>query len=164
MLIQRCAHPQLQSSTFVAFISNVVLAHLPDDLEVLKPLQQQVDVEGADGQQVNLVIILLMTDSWRWFEEGHHVHCILDKLLLDRADEQPEDVLDGEEDDDEVVDEGDDGHDDRVVALPLLVLLQLLDGGEDEGDGGDEHHGQGEESNKLSKPVRGQEKNYIPIF
>ena len=65
MLIQSCAHPQLQSSTFVAFILKVVLAHLPDDLEVLKPLQQQVDVEGADGQQVNLVMILLMTSSWK---------------------------------------------------------------------------------------------------
>ena len=96
--------------------------------------------------------------------DGHHVHRVLDKLLLDRADEQPEDVLDGEEDDDEVVDEVDDGHDDRVVGLALLVLLQLLDGGEDEGDGGDEHHGQGEESNKLSKPVRDQEKNDVPIF
>ena len=67
LLIQSCGHPQLQSSTSVAYILTVVLAlaHLPDDLEVLKPLQQQVDVEGADGQQVNLVMILLMTDSWR---------------------------------------------------------------------------------------------------
>ena len=96
--------------------------------------------------------------------DGHHVHRVLDKLLLDRADEQPEDVLDGEEDDDEVVDEVDDGHDDRVVGLALLVLLQLLDGGEDEGDGGDEHHGQGEESNKLSKPVQDQDKTYIPVL
>ena len=81
----------------------------------------------------------------------YHVHCVLDKLLLDRADEQPEDVLDGEEDDDKVVDEVDDGHDDREVALPLLVLLQLLDGGEHEGDGGHEHHRQGEKGHKLSK-------------
>ena len=91
----------------------------------------------------------------------HHVHCILDKLLLDWADEQPEDVLDGEEDDDEVVDEVDDGHDDRVVGLALLVLLQLLDGGHYECNSGYEHHGQGEECTESEMNEENMQRNHI---
>ena len=69
------------------------------------------------------------------------------------ADYKPGEELDSEKDDDKVVDEVDDEDDAGEVNLPLLVLLQLLNGGEDEGDCGDEHHRQGEEGYKLSKPA-----------
>ena len=66
------------------------LAGLADDLEVLEALQEQGEVEGHDGGDVD------------------QVHGVLDELGLDGADDEPDDVLDGEVDNDEVVDHVDD--------------------------------------------------------
>ena len=55
------------------------------------------------------------------------------------ANYKPDQVLESEEDDDEVVDEVDDKDDAGEVHSPLLVLLELLRRGDDEGDRGDHH-------------------------
>ena len=44
-----------------------------------------------------------------------------------------------------MVDDPDDVEKERELHHPVLVGLQLVDGGDDEGDSGDEHHGQREE-------------------
>ena len=44
-----------------------------------------------------------------------------------------------------MVDDPDDVEKERELHHPVLVGLQLVDGGDDEGDCGDEHHGQREE-------------------
>ena len=45
----------------------------------------------------------------------------------------------------------DDEDDDGPLHLPRLVRLELVRGGDDEGDGGDDHHGEGEQRQKLSQ-------------
>ena len=44
-----------------------------------------------------------------------------------------------------MVDDPDDGEDEGQLHDAILVLLQLVHRGDDEGDGGDKHHGEGEE-------------------
>ena len=104
---------------------------LPDNLEVLQPLQQQGQVEGDDGADVD------------------NVHGVPDELEFVWADQEPDDELEGEEDDDEVVGHLDDEHHHGPLALPLGVHLELVRGGDDEGDGGEDHHGQREERQEL---------------
>ena len=69
----------------------------------------------------------------------------LHELELPWGAEKPDEILDGEEAHGEVVDDPDDGEDDGQLHDTILVLLELVHGGDDEGDGGDKHHGQGEE-------------------
>ena len=59
--------------------------------------------------------------------------------LLVWANYKPDQVLESEENDDEVVDEVDDKDNAWEVHSPLLVLLELLRRGDDEGDRGDHH-------------------------
>ena len=90
-------------------------------------LKEQGEVEWDDGKEVD------------------HVHRRPDELQLARAAGDPHQVFDSEEADGEVVDDPDDVEEERELHHPVLVGLQLVDGGDDEGDRGDEHHGQREE-------------------
>ena len=103
------------------------LPRLSDDLVVLQTLQEDGDVEGDDGGEV------------------HNVQRVLEEAYLVRADDQAEEVLDGEEEHNEAVDELDGEGDVGILYVALLVLLQLLHGGQDEGDGRHHHHRQGED-------------------
>ena len=109
------------------------LACLANDLKVLQALQQQGQVEGNDGQEVN------------------HVHWALHELELVWADDKSDQILQGEEDDHKVIDEVNDVGQELVFDDAIRILLQLLSGGDDEGDGGDEDHGQGEKGQELSQ-------------
>ena len=54
------------------------------------------------------------------------------------ANHQPDDELNGEEDDHKIVNHVDDEDNPREVKVAGGILLQLVGGGDDEGDGGDE--------------------------
>ena len=84
------------------------LPSLPDNLEVLQPLEDEGEVEGDDGEQVD------------------EVHGALDELELVGADGESHEVLQGEEHHHEVVDEVDDVGQQRELQVALGVLLQLL--------------------------------------
>ena len=56
------------------------LPRLPDDLKVLKPLEDQREVEGDDGKKID------------------QVHGTLDEFKLVGADDQTDEILQGEED------------------------------------------------------------------
>ena len=86
--------------------------------------KQQGEVEGDDGKEVD------------------HVHRGSDELHLLGAAYHSHQVLDGEEADGEVVDDPDDVEEEGELDHPVLVRLQLVNGGDDEGDGRDEHHRQ----------------------
>ena len=75
----------------------------------------------------------------------------LDEFELVRTDDESDHVLQGEENNHEVIDEVNDVGEPVVLNGSVLVLLQLLRGGDDEGDGGDEDHGEGEESQELGQ-------------
>ena len=106
------------------------LAGLPNYLKILKTLEEQGEVEGDDGKEV------------------YHIHRRPDELQLARTAGDSHEVLNGEEADGEVVDDPDDLEEEGELNHPMLVRLQLVDGGNDEGDSGDEHHRQREEGAK----------------
>ena len=109
------------------------LPRLPDDLKVLETLEEEGQVEGDDGADVD------------------DVHRVADELELVGADDESHEELQCKEDDDKVVCHLDDQDHDWPLALALLVLLQLIRGGDDEGDGGQDHHGQREQGQKLGQ-------------
>ena len=109
------------------------LPRLPDDLEVLETLEEEGQVEGDDGENVD------------------DVHRVADELELVGADDESHEKLQSEEDDDKVVCHLDDQDHDGPLALALLVLLELVRGGDDEGDGGQDHHGQREQGQELGQ-------------
>ena len=85
--------------------------HLPclsNDLKVLEALKDEREVEGDDGEQVN------------------QVHRALDELELVGADDQTDEVLQGEEHHHEVVNEVDDVGKDLILNEPMVILLKLL--------------------------------------
>ena len=84
--------------------------------------KEQGEVEGDDGKEID------------------HVHRSPDELQLLWAANDSHEVLDGEEADGEVVDDSDDVEEERELDHPVLVCLQLVDSGDDEGDSRDEHH------------------------
>ena len=132
------------------------LPSLPDNLEVLQPLEDEGEVEGDDGEQVD------------------EVHGALDELELVGADGEPHEVLQGEEHHHEVVDEVYDVGQQGELQVALGVLLQLLKrmpncqwrfclysdgcshlrGGDDEGDGADEDHREAEQGQELGEAAR----------
>ena len=63
----------------------------------------------------------------------------------------PDKILEREEYNNKVVDEINDVGQQLILHDTLSILLQLLRGADDEGDGGDEDHGEGEESEELSQ-------------
>ena len=81
---------------------------LPDDLKVLETLEDEREVEGDNGKQVN------------------QVHRALDELELVGADDQADKVLQREEHHHEVVDEVDDVGEDLILDQALVILLKLL--------------------------------------
>ena len=93
------------------------LPRLPDDLVVLQTLKKDGDVEGDDGGEV------------------HNVQRVLEEPQLVGADNQAEEILNGEEDHNEAVNELDGEGNVGILYVAVLVLLQLLHCGEDEGDG-----------------------------
>ena len=93
------------------------LASFPNDLVVLQLLQDQREEEREDGEEVN------------------DVHRVLDKFYFARTDCQSGEELHCEEQDDGLVYDIDDLHNEGK-------LLQLLRGGDDEGQGGDNHGGE----------------------
>ena len=93
------------------------LASFPNDLVVLQLLQEQREEEGEDGEEVN------------------DVHRVFDKFDLDRANCQSGEELHSEEDDGGLVYDVDDLHNEGK-------LLQLIRGGDDECQCGDNHGGQ----------------------
>ena len=109
------------------------LPRLPDDLEVLETLEEEGQVEGDDGADVD------------------DVHRVPDELELVGADDESHEELECEEDDDKVVCHLDDQDHHGPLALALLVLLELVRGGDDEGDGGQDHHGQREQGQELGQ-------------
>lgn len=84
--------------------------------------KEQGEVEGDDGKEID------------------HVHRSPDELQLLWAANDSHEVLDGKEADGEVVDDPDDVEEEGELHHPVLVRLQLVDSGDDEGDGRDEHH------------------------
>ena len=75
----------------------------------------------------------------------------LDEFKLVGTDEQSDHVLQGEKNNHKVISEVNDVGEPVVLNISVLVLLQLLRGGDDEGDCGDEYHGEGEESQELGQ-------------
>ena len=84
--------------------------------------KEQGEEEGNDGKEVD------------------HVHRSPDELQLFWAANDSQEVLDGEESDGEVVDDPDDVEEEGELDHPVLVRLQLVNSGDDEGDGRYEHH------------------------
>ena len=78
--------------------------------------------------------------EWDYGKEVNHVHRSPDELQLLWAADDSHEVLDGEEADGEVVNDPDDVEEEGELDHPVLVRLQLVDGGDDEGDRRDEHH------------------------
>ena len=109
------------------------LPGLPDYFEVFQTLEEEGQVEGDDGENVD------------------DVHRVADELELVGADDESNEKLESEEDDDKVVCHLDDQDHDGPLALALLVLLELIRGGDDEGDGGQDHHGQREQGQELGQ-------------
>ena len=70
------------------------------------------------------------------------------------ANHQPDDELNGEEDDHKIVNHVDDEDNPREVKVAGGILLQLVGGGDDEGDGGEEDHGEGEDGQELGEIAR----------
>ena len=66
----------------------------------------------------------------------------------------PDKIFHGEEDDDDVVNDLDYGDYQRVLGGARLRGLQLLDGGEDEGEGGHHDHEEADEGHDLGKLAR----------
>ena len=100
------------------------LSRLADDGKVLEALEDEGDVEGADGHQVD------------------QVHCIFHKPKyidigiiegisvvphLVRTDKEPDEELNSEEDDDDVVNHLNDEHHCRVLDIASGILLYWLD-------------------------------------
>ena len=112
------------------------LSRLSNDLEVLETLEQEGEVEGDDCKQVD------------------HVHRILDELHLHRANDQPDEILHGEVDNYKVVNEPNDVKQKWKVQVAFFVGLELVSSGDDEGDGGEEDHGEGEYSQELGQIAR----------
>ena len=75
----------------------------------------------------------------------------LDEFKLVGTDEQSDHVLQGEKNNNKVIGEVNDVGEPVVLNISVLVLLQLLRGGDDKGDCGDEDHGEGEESQELGQ-------------
>ena len=81
---------------------------LPNDLKILEALKDEREVEGDDGKQVD------------------QVHWALDELELVGADDQTDEVLQGEEHHHEVVDEVNNVGKDLILNEPMVILLKLL--------------------------------------
>ena len=81
----------------------------PDDLKVLEALEDEREVEGNDGEQVD------------------KVHRALDELELVRADDQTDEILQGEEHHHKVVNEVDDVGEDVILDQSFVILLELLE-------------------------------------
>ena len=94
----------------------------PDNFIILQAFNHKRDIEGEYGEQV------------------HHVHGVLHEGDLPRTDRQSNEVLHCEEDYHHVVNHLDDGDHDGVLQLAGALDLELLDRGEDEGEGGHDHH------------------------
>ena len=109
------------------------LASLADDLEVFKPLQQKRQVKG------------------NYCEEIDEVHRVLDEFEFVRADDESDHVLQREENHNKVIREVNDVSKPMELNIPVLILLQLLCSGDDEGHRGDQDHGKGEERKDLSQ-------------
>ena len=87
------------------------LPSLPDDLEVLQPLQEEREEERNDGEEVD------------------HVHGAADEFEFPGGAGQSDEVLKGEETDRDHVHHVDDLQEDGQVNLPVVILLQLVNGG-----------------------------------
>ena len=109
------------------------LSRLANNLKVLQTLEEERQIEGDDGADVD------------------NVHRVPDELELVGADHESHKELESEEDDDEVVCHLDDHDHYWPLALTLCVLLELVCGGDDEGDGGQDHHGQREQGQELGQ-------------
>ena len=109
------------------------LPRLPDDLKVLETLEKERQVEGDDGADVN------------------DVHGVPDELDLVGADGESHEELEGKEDHDKVVCHLDDQDHEGPLALAPLVHLELVSSGNDEGDRGQDHHGEREQGQELRK-------------
>ena len=109
------------------------LSRLANNFKVLKTLEEERQVEGDDGADVD------------------NVHRVPDELELVGTDDESHKKLESEEYDDEVVCHLDDPDHYWPLALALRVLLELICGGDDEGDGGQDHHGQREQGQELGQ-------------
>ena len=87
------------------------LSCLPDDLEVLQPLQEEREEERNDGEEVD------------------HVHGAADEFEFPGGAGQSDEVLQGEEADRDHVHHVNDLQEDGQVNLPVVILLQLVNGG-----------------------------------
>ena len=112
------------------------LSRLSDDLEVLETLEQEGEVEGDDCKQVD------------------HVHRILDELHLHRANYQPDNIFHSEVDNHKVINEPNDVEQKWKVKVAFFVRLELVSSGDDEGNGGEEDHGEGEDGQELGEIAR----------
>ena len=92
-------------------------ASLSDDFKVLQSLQQQGEIERNDGEEVD------------------HVHGAADEFKFARGAGQSDEILHGEETDSDNVDHVDDLQEDGEVHLAVVILLQLVNSGDDECEG-----------------------------
>ena len=81
---------------------------LPDDLKVLKPLEDQREVEGDDGKKID------------------QVHGTLDEFKLVGADDQTDEILQGEEDHNKVINEINDVGEYVEFYHAIVILLEFL--------------------------------------
>ena len=102
------------------------LASFPNDLKILQSLQQEGEEERDDSEEVD------------------HVHGAPHEFEFPRGAGQSDEVLQGEETDRDHVHHVDNLQQDGQVNLPIVILLQLVNGGDDEGEGADENHCQRE--------------------
>ena len=109
------------------------LAGLADDGEVLEVVEEDGEVEGDDGAEVD------------------EVHGLLEEAPLAGRAHEADEVLQGEEDDDEGVDVVEDDDDRGVLALALVHRLELLHRRDDERQRREDHHAQREERHDLEK-------------
>ena len=84
------------------------LPRLPDDLKVLKPLEDQREVEGDDGKKID------------------QVHGTLDEFKLVGADDQTDEILQGEEDHNKVINEINDVGEYVEFYHAIIILLEFL--------------------------------------
>ena len=106
---------------------------LSDDLHVLHAVQGHGQVEGDDGKEVN------------------EVHGMLEEDPLAGGAHEADGVLEGEEEDGEVIDDPEGVHKVGVHVPPHVLVLELGEGLEDEGECGDDDDAQGGEANDLEE-------------
>ena len=93
------------------------LSSFPDDLEVLQALQQEREKERNDSEEVD------------------HVHGAPDEFQFPGGAGESDEVLQGEETDGDHVHHVDDLQQYGQVHLPIVILLQFVNSGDDEREG-----------------------------